>query len=772
MGLEVAACERLSPPMLIYAITIFTGAFLLFQVEPLLARYILPWFGGTPAVWMSCVLFFQLLLVFGYAYSHAIATCLRIRRQVAIHLSLIVACLMLMIGLALTWPSPITPGASWKPPNPDYPVPRIFLLLLVSIGLPYFILSTTGPLLQAWFARVHRGVSPYRLYALSNIGSILALVTYPFLVEPALSLRAQSISWSILFVLFAIGVVLCARGIGDEPLADADKSIAAIVPPPARSTRILWIALATVPSVMLLATTNQICQQVAVVPFLWVLPLAIYLLSFVLCFDDQRWYRRSVFHPALGAAVFVALVVLTSPDVSITVQIVTYSMLLFAICMVCHGELYRLRPHEQYLTSFYLMVAIGGALGGLFVVLVAPWLFTGYWEFQLAIWTSLLMLFVVLMRDPTSWIHERKPVPAIAMLSAAIVLPQLIGATFSASAMHRIPPHLVPAFVAVGLISAVAFQKDSHLARRWPGSIVQACAVMALVVVGGVLIVDVEGNRAGNVSASRDFYGTLAVYSVDSQNPEGHYYMLRHGQIIHGEQFTAADKRLRPTTYYGPDSGVGLVMLNHPRRFARDPRDRSLRVGAIGLGVGTIAAYGMPGDELRFYEINPAVIRIAAADNSYFTYLRDSLAKIEIVRGDARLSMERELADGTPQAFDVLVLDAFSGDAIPVHLLTIEAFATYLGELGPDGVIAIHITNRYLDLQPVLENVANHFGLKSGRIHQAAGPLVKPSDWILLARNDSVLGRAEIASKLEPLHSRRSVRLWTDDYSNLFQILK
>src|ERR1700735_342578 len=242
MGSEVAACERLSPPMLIYAITIFTGAFLLFQVEPLLARYILPWFGGTPAVWMSCVLFFQLLLVFGYAYSHAIATRLRVRHQVAIHLSLIVGCLLLMIGLALTWPSPITPGASWKPPNPDYPVPRIFLLLFVSIGLPYFILSTTGPLLQAWFARAHRGVSPYRLYALSHICSVLALVTYPFMVEPALSLRAQSIAWSMLFVLFATGVLLCARGIRDEPLADPDKSIATIVPAPARFTRILWIA--------------------------------------------------------------------------------------------------------------------------------------------------------------------------------------------------------------------------------------------------------------------------------------------------------------------------------------------------------------------------------------------------------------------------------------------------------------------------------------------------------------------------------------------------
>jgi hypothetical protein len=760
--------------MLTYAITIFIGAFLLFQVEPLLARYILPWFGGTPAVWITCMLFFQLLLVAGYAYSHLIAARLTARRQAIVHIAIVSACVVLMGALALIWQSPITPGPNWKPLSPDSPVTGIFALLIVSIGLPFFILATTGPLLQTWYARSHQGASPYRLYALSNIGSLLALVTYPFVVEPALSLRAQALIWSLLFGLFSAGVVLCARSIHRVALPDRSAKFAdARIAVPSRSTRVLWIALATVPSVMLLATANQLCQQVAVVPFLWVLPLAIYLLSFVICFDNQRWYRRAVFHPMLGVAVFIALAVLVRPNANILIQIVTYSMLLFAICMVCHGELVRLKPHERYLTSFYLMVATGGALGGIFAVVVAPWLFTGYWEFHLAIWTSLLMLMIVLMRSPSSWIHERSPAAAIAMLGGAILLPELIATSSLLGAIRRASEasHLIPAFAAMGLMSAVAFQKNSRLCRRWPGSIVQACAILGLLVIGGALIVDIEGNRANSLIASRNFYGTLGVYSVDSQNPEGHYYMLRHGQIIHGEQYSAADKRYQPTTYYGPESAIGLIMLNHPRRLAFNPHDRSLRVGAIGLGVGTIAAYGLRGDYIRFYEINPAVTKIAD-ESGYFTYLRDSRARIEIVPGDARLSMERELANVGPQGFDVLVLDAFAGDAIPVHLLTIEAFAIYQRELNPDGVIAIHVTNRYLDLQPVIRDIADHFRLASARVHQAAGPIVKPGDWIILARNNSVLGRAAIASKLMPLDSQRKVRLWTDDYSNLFQILK
>ncbi len=763
--------------MLTYAITIFIGAFLLFQVEPLLARYILPWFGGTSAVWVTCMLFFQLLLVAGYAYSHLVATRLQTRRQVIVHIAIVSACVLLMGALALIWQSPITPGPNWKAVNPDFPTTRIFGLLFVSIGLPFFILSTTGPLLQVWFARSHQGASTYRLYALSNLGSLLALVTYPFVVEPELTLKAQAIVWSLLFVAFAIGVGLCARHISHVPPSDAvdTDAVDSDLPRaslPSCSTRILWIALAAVPSVMLLATTNLICQQVAVIPFLWVLPLAIYLLSFIICFDNQRWYRRGIFHPALGVAVFLALVVLCSPDSSITIQIVAYSALLFAICMVCHGELVKLKPHERYLTSFYLMVAIGGALGGVFVVAIAPWLFSGFWEFHLAIWVSLLLLFVVLMRDPQSWIHERRPVVAMALLSTALVLPGVIGAVDLAEVIAHATNHLLPGFVAVGLMSVVAFQKNSRLARRWPGSILQACAILGLLVIGGVMVVDIEGNRANSLSATRNFYGALAVYSIDNQSPEGHYYMLRHGQIIHGEQYSAADKRRQPTTYYGPDSGIGLIMLNHPRRIARNSRDRTIRVGAIGLGVGTIAAYGLPGDYFRFYEINPAVTKIATDENGYFTFLRDSRAQIDVVPGDARLSIERELADRSPQSFDVLVLDAFSGDAIPVHLLTVEAFELYLRELTPDGIVAIHVTNRYLDLQPVIREVAKHFGLISGSIHQSGGPLVKPSDWIVLARNNSVLGQAAFTSRLKPLDSQRKVRLWTDDYSNLFQILK
>jgi hypothetical protein len=314
---------------------------------------------------------------------------------VIVHLAIVSACVLLMGALALIWQSPITPGQNWKPLSPDFPVARIFILLLVSIGLPFFILSTTGPLLQTWIAQSHRDTSPYRLYALSNVGSLLALLSYPFVVEPSLTLKAQAIVWSILFVAFAIGVGLSARQIYHVPPSanfDVAKSDPRRVPLPGWSTRVLWIALATVPSVMLLATTNQVCQQVAVIPFLWVLPLAIYLFSFIICFDNQRWYRRSVFQPALGAAVFLALVVLSSPEISIVIQIVIYSMLLFTICMVCHGELVKLKPHERYLTSFYLMVAIGGALGGIFVVAIAPWLFTGLWEFHLAIWSSLLLL--------------------------------------------------------------------------------------------------------------------------------------------------------------------------------------------------------------------------------------------------------------------------------------------------------------------------------------------------------------------------------------------
>ena len=766
--------------MLLYAVTIFTGAFLLFQVEPLLARYILPWFGGTSAVWITCMLFFQLLLVAGYAYSHLIATRLQPRRQAIVHIAIVFGCVLLTGTLALIWQSPITPGANWKPPNPDFPVTRIFILLLVSIGLPFFILSTTGPLLQAWFARSHEGVSPYRLYALSNAGSLMALVTYPFLVEPALTLKAQAIVWSLLFVAFAAGVGLCGLSLAvsaDSSVhsAAADfHSTASHLEAPTRSTYALWIALAAVASLMLLATTSEICQEVAVVPFLWVLPLAIYLLSFIICFDSERWYRRGIFHSAFGVAIFLSCIILCRSTANIFSQVLTYCLLLAAACMICQGELVRLKPAERYLTSFYLMVAVGGMFGGIFAAVIAPRIFTGYWEFHFGIWVSALMLYLVVIRDSQSWIHERRPVTAMMLAAGALTLPQLLGDESIGELMHRLGNrgHLLVTLVALGLLAAVAFRKDSRLTRKRPGLMVHAGVIAGLLIVGGVLVANIVANFATSSFATRNFYGVLSVYSLNNDDPAKHSFKLRHGRIVHGIQYTAPDKRHVPVSYYGTDSGLGLLMTHLPRRSAADSNNRAIRMGAIGLGIGTVAAYGQPGDYIRFYEINPAVTKIATDPNGFFTYLRDSPAKVDIIPGDARLSMEREVANDNSQGFDVLVVDAFAGDAIPVHLLTEEAVAIYLRELAPDGVLAIHISNRYLDLRPVVHELAERFRLHSGWVHSPGGPLSQQSDWILLARTDEVLGQPEVSNQLQSLDSQRKVRLWTDDYSNLFQIVK
>ena len=525
---------------------------------------------------------------------------------------------------------------------------------------------------------------------------------------------------------------------------------------------------------MLLATTNQICQEVAPVPFLWVLPLAIYLLSFIICFDSERWYHRGIFHPALGVAIFLGCIVLCRSTANIFFQVLTYCVLLFAACMVCHGELVKLKPAERHLTSFFLMIAVGGALGGIFAAVIAPSIFTGYWEFQLAIWASALMLFIVVMRESQSWIHEHWPLTATLLVASALTLPQLIGDESITDATHRIVSghQLLAIAVALGLLAAAAFRKDSILNRKRPGLIVQAGVVAGLVVVGGVLLVSIAANLVTSSLTTRNFYGALSVYSIDNNDPEKHSFKLRHGLIAHGIQYTAPDKRHLPLAYYGPDSGLGLLMAHLPRRSAPDPLDRSIRIGDIGLGIGTVAGFGQRGDYIRFYEINPAVTKIATDPNGFFTYLRDSSAKVEIIPGDGRLSMEREVAGGNSQRFDVLVVDAFAGDAIPVHLLTVEAFGIYLRELNPDGVLAIHVSNRYLDLRPVIHELADRFNLHSGWIHSDGGTFTVGSDWILLARTDEVLGQPEISNKLQSLDSQRKVRLWTDDYSNLFQILK
>ena len=767
--------------MPIYAATIFVSAFLLFQIEPMIAKYLLPWFGGTAMVWTTCLLFFQTLLLAGYACAHLIGTRLAPRRQAIAHLGLIAICLIAMALLAMFSNSPILPGAGWKPMRVQFPVLRILVVLGLSIGLPYFVLSATAPLLQSWFARIYPASSAYRLYALSNFGSLLALLSYPFVVEPNFALRKQANLWSTLYVAFAIGMLLCAlplrskTGLVREEIESGEQ--------PTLGTMALWIALSACASVLLYGATAQMTQDIAPVPFLWVLPLGLYLLSFIICFDSDRWYRRGVFQPLFALSVFVSFfvviytnvvaarlskVMLTEMKVGLIVEVANASLLMFTGCMVCNGELVRLKPHRRDLTRFYLLVSAGGVVGGIFAVIVAPLIFQGLWEFRLAVWAAVALMTLVLIRDRSSWIHRNSPWPGVAILALALAFPLLLGVvdfkiTYSA--------------IAILLIVALALMPRWKDRPKWllhPGIAVQLSMAAAVAVLGITYIVTIGYALLDALLFARNFYGVFRIVRDDHPQDNWHAYRLLNGRITHGMQvFSSTDPQMRyfPTSYYSLNSGIGLLMMNHPKHAQVD--DSSMRVGVVGLGVGTLAAWGRPGDYFRFYELNPAIIKVASDPNGFFTYLRDSPAKVDIVTGDARLSMEEELAAGRSQQFDVLAIDAFNGDSIPTHLLTREAMMLYLGELAPDGVLAIHVSNLFLDLRPVLAEESRQFNLKYGFVtSQETDAVSWSSDWVLLARDDRVLGLPAFKGHLQTRDGVRHIRPWTDDYSNLFQLLK
>jgi spermidine synthase len=672
--------------MILFATTIFLSAFLLFQVQPLIAKMILPWFGGTAAVWTVCMLFFQLLLLAGYVYAHACAR-LRAPRQRFLHIAL-----LLLAAATL----PLAASAAWKPAGGEDPTWRIFGLLATSVGLPYFALSTTGPLVQAWYARSHPGKSPYRLFALSNLGSMLALLSYPAVVEPLLPLRLQTAIWSGGFVVFAI---LCTALAWRSPGAgDAPAPAAAAAEKPGPGVQALWAGLACCASALLLAFTGYMSLNVAAIPLLWVLPLALYLLSFVLCFDASGWYRRWLFLPLLAAGFAAVCASLFKSNPSIWMMIPLYSATLFAACMVCHGELARAKPDPRYLTGFYLMLALGGALGGMFVGLVAPNVFDELYELPIAMLALCVLVGLALYRDRSSILHGRGAIPAGLVLAALTVT---LGA---------------------GLTKVY------------------------------------RENSADTRVVTRNFYGVLTV-SDSGEGPDA-MRMLSHGTIVHGKQFLQDDRRDWPTTYYGMESGVGLAILEARARGR-------VRVGVVGLGSGTLAAYGRAGDVFRFYDINPKVVELARSE---FSFLGDSPARVEVVLGDARLSLEREAG----QNLDVLALDAFSSDAIPVHLLTSEAIQVYLRHLKPGGVLAVHISNRYLDLAPVVQQAARRLGLEVRQVvnddDDDAG--VYTSDWMLLSVSPAPFEREPLRSAAQKIDAEPRVRLWTDDYSDLVHILK
>jgi hypothetical protein len=689
------------PPRLLaanFAATILTSAFLLFQVQPIISRFILPWFGGSPAVWTTCMVFFQCVLFAGYAYAHLLGQIKNPKTQMAIHLCLLASALAML---------PIAPDVSWKPTAEALPTWHILSLLAASVGLPYFVLSTTGPLVQMWFSRAFVGRSPYRLYSLSNVGSLAALLSYPFVVEPALDLHGQAGWWSIGFATF---VLLCGIGGMATAIAFQVESICesaeAPVARPTLSTRLLWIGLPAFASMMLLATTNHVCQDVAVIPFLWVLPLSLYLLSFIICFDHERWYWRRTY--AMAAVMLLCGVAAVDQLIttglgfafSFTQELSLYFVALFAICMVCHGELARLKPHPRYLTEFYLMISAGGALGGLFVSLAAPVLFNTFLEWRIGL--------------------------LLGTLIAAIVALVATG-SFNVAQRRRLGmlvPLLLLAFV--GINCAPAWRRAEHKPLE---------------------------------VRTRSFYGTANVLERDAQDPEQHKFLMYSGRIVHGLQFSKPGKRSQPNAYYAPQSGIG-------RTFARLTRKPNARVGVIGLGSGTMAAYCQPRQYFRFYEINPEMQRLA---ETYFTYLKDCRGKQEVILGDGRLSLERE----SPQQFNLLVLDAFCGDAVPAHLLTREAMDIYLKHLKPDGELAFNISNRYLNLVPVVERLAEHGGFTAMHISSSGDPANGqfPAEWIILSRSaETIAALKPFADAAKPFDPQFA--LWTDHHSNLFEILK
>ncbi|AEI64640.1 fused MFS/spermidine synthase [Corallococcus macrosporus] len=716
-----------------YAVAIFASAFLLFGVQPLVGRFSLPWYGGTPGVWTACMLFFQAVLLGGYAYAHGLASRLAPRTQARVHLGLLAVAVLLLGARALLSGSPVAPGPEWRPEGTGLAVPRLLAMLATTIGLPFFVLSTTGPLLQSWFARARPGRSPYPLYALSNTGSLLALLGYPFLVEPWVGRGAQAWAWGVGFVFFAAACAVCALDVMKQPPDAApvattaapvtatpltegpgDAADATVARPTVRAT-LSWLGLSTCASVLLLATTNQLSQDVAAGPFLWVLPLAVYLLTFILAFSRESFYSRTVYAVLLIASgAGVAHAQAQGPQSSLALQLSAYSVALFAGCMVCHGELYRLRPPSRHLSAFYLWVSAGGVLGGLLISVLAPAVFSAYWEYPLSLGACCAVALVGMARQEGE---------------------------------------------------ATRTQRLQRVLR----------GAMLLLVAGHLTYTMAREQRRARF-ASRNFFGVVRVMELGVGSPEDHRFTLLHGAITHGLQYVAPERRGVPTTYYTPEAGLGLAIAEQRRLREAVGLPAGLRVGVLGLGVGTSAALLQAEDTGRFYEIDPAVLALARGEGGYFSFLRDTPARVELVEGDARISLERELEAGGPQGFDVLALDTFSSDAVPVHLLTQEAVALYRAHLAPHGVLALHISNVHLDLVPLTLAHARALGLHAALVvNETHGDALR-SNWMVLSPDREF--------SWGPTFTRASARVrrlglrdepdftWTDEKSSVLHVLR
>lgn len=676
----------------VFATTVFLSAFLLFQIQPIVAKMILPWFGGSSSVWSTCIVFFQSVLLLGYGYVHWLNERISRARQPIVH------AVLLVLSLATL---PVAADAAWKGTTLEYPSLAVLAVLAVACGAPYLLLSTTGPLMQVWYARVGvtsgDGSKTYRLYALSNLASMLALISYPVLIEPALAVQAQANVWSVGYAVFALAALgaawLAWRAVRDgatDPTADPTTA-AEDAPRPGWGELALWIGLSATASILLLSMTRHLTQDIAPVPLLWVLPLSIYLLSFILCFDAPKYYVRKLFLVLLPIS-FIALDRVHDVYTWVPLLVAVTCVSLFVFCMVCHGELVRRKPPVRHLTLFYLMLSIGGALGGTLVGLVAPSIFNAYYELPIGLVLCATLILIVLWKE---------------------------------------------------------------LSRVWR-VVLLVLLVLYAYRMASISFAYVDGYRA----VVRNFYSQTRVEQVVDEGLGPRRFML-HGRINHGEQYLDEKLRRLPTAYFCERSGIGRV-------FRSLPTDRPRKMGVLGLGIGTLAAYGRPGDEMRIYEINDQVLDLARSE---FTYLADSAAKIVPVLGDGRLMLERE----PDQQFDVLAMDAFSGDSVPTHLVTVEAIREYFRHMRPDGYLIFNITNHYLDLRPVMAAAAAELG-KVALAYEvksvAKDELCRKSNFAIIVDKSRLDNLPELLRDFERLEPRPGFKPWTDNFSNLIGILK
>ena len=691
--------------ILAFAATMALAGFLLFQVQPLLAKYLLPWFGGSASTWLVCLLFFQVALLAGYAYAYAVTLPFPVSSQARIQLAVLALSLLLL---------PITPPDSWKPPDASDPTWRIVALLAVCVGLPYVALAATTPLLSRWLASIEPSLDPARFFAASNLGSFAGLLSYPFAFERLLSGQQQAAWWSWAYVLYAAlfaacGLIAMRRARGHAatgaPVSAAAATAGGSEPLPA------WIGLSALGSALLLATTNAITQWSAVVPFLWIVPLSLYLLTFVIAFGQQRVYRRLPFVAAfllLAGTTFLPM----APEATaeFLAQLALQAATLFAGCMICHGEIVRLQPAPARLPKFYLAIAAGGALGGALVTLAAPLAFTDYFEHPLVLCAIAAVAILLVLRDTTPrgypWL-----VPAVASLAALYFLGGLgVG----------IWRELVP---------------ERALVER-----------------------------------VRNFYGVVKILrEVDDETKQSSLVMQQAG-VDQGAQYQSPTRRMEPACGFDAASALGLAVAHNARRRMDGP-SAPLRIGVVGLGAGMIAAHGQPDDTMRYYELNPAVLALV---DRHFTFLKEGKAKTDVLLGDGRLVLERQLRAGDAQGFDILVLNAFRGASPPMHLMTKEAFDIYLAHLAAGGILAVNFEFEMFEMAPLHRGMASRFGLQTRWFDPRGGNHCEGAiSWALYTRDKAFFETPPVAGAISPWRDGGATPdlVWTDRDSNLMSII-